>query len=567
MDPGMDSELKSLRKSNLIILISFSKIFQAKLLNISELYTYHNRILEIERQSRLSRDEYEVRFNNKRRKLDKDKPQVFAFENSITPLSNEYVSIINLILSAKNRMLCDYSNFWPYFSLQILEMISNYLPSQDLRNSRLVCSLWNKEMSRALTSRQTLIVTENDCPEATSFIQNARKTSSVALGNICFFDIPTTCPLFKKLMAFFGWTLSGLKLEECMSNLADLAKVLINQAPNLESFSYKNRASPESQQVSTLFRIKHHVSNPHLQLIELKRLHWDEEFGKVELEEIISMCPNLIELMYKNSCIPCPSSYKNLRWDSLTTLNFSPRDELRDEHILALTNLQLKLRRLTMFGVNPSVKSRMLKLQKLFTSISKTLENLELFQHYTIEYRYNPAFDTPFFVTRLSRLKRLNVDFCILKSLKAFNYLPALKSFECKARHCDDWEALLAKKGFPDENLNLSYLNLGSIDSQCLLKFTSSFKMCSNLELDPELIDDKAMRIIIKGFPHLQQLKIAKLGHVSKIPLTDCGLSGLNASTCKKLLNSIDCGSGMNQDKLLKLTKFPAIYHLKGIHS
>lgn len=563
----MDSELKSLRKSNLIILISFSKIFQAKLLNISELYTYHNRILEIERQSRLSRDEYEVRFNNKRRKLDKDKPQVFAFENSITPLSNEYVSIINLILSAKNRMLCDYSNFWPYFSLQILEMISNYLPSQDLRNSRLVCSLWNKEMSRALTSRQTLIVTENDCPEATSFIQNARKTSSVALGNICFFDIPTTCPLFKKLMAFFGWTLSGLKLEECMSNLADLAKVLINQAPNLESFSYKNRASPESQQVSTLFRIKHHVSNPHLQLIELKRLHWDEEFGKVELEEIISMCPNLIELMYKNSCIPCPSSYKNLRWDSLTTLNFSPRDELRDEHILALTNLQLKLRRLTMFGVNPSVKSRMLKLQKLFTSISKTLENLELFQHYTIEYRYNPAFDTPFFVTRLSRLKRLNVDFCILKSLKAFNYLPALKSFECKARHCDDWEALLAKKGFPDENLNLSYLNLGSIDSQCLLKFTSSFKMCSNLELDPELIDDKAMRIIIKGFPHLQQLKIAKLGHVSKIPLTDCGLSGLNASTCKKLLNSIDCGSGMNQDKLLKLTKFPAIYHLKGIHS
>lgn len=293
---------------------------------------------------------------------------------------------------------------------------------------------------------------------------------------------------------------------------------------------------------------------------ELKRLSWDEEFGRVELENIISVCPNLIELVYRNTAIPSPLNYKKLRWDTLRSLKLSPRDELRDEYVLALTCLKLKLQRLTLFGVTPtmSAKTRMDNLRRFLKSISSTLCELELFQHHSIDSRYDPTHESPFPVA-LPKLKRLKVDFPILKTLKAINSMPELETFECKAKY-NDWGAL-SKKGYPAENLNLNYLNLGCFDKNSLLKFSQAFKVVTNLELYPELIDDKAMRVIISGFPQLQQLKIAKLCHNSKLlPLTDSGLTGFLPTTCVKLsktMNFRNCNT-------LKEKKFPAIYDLTG---
>jgi hypothetical protein len=62
-------------------------------LKYTELYTYHNKLLEIERQSRLSKEEYDGYYNNKRQRLENggESSKIVAFEEPNSPLRNVYV--------------------------------------------------------------------------------------------------------------------------------------------------------------------------------------------------------------------------------------------------------------------------------------------------------------------------------------------------------------------------------------------------------------------------------------------------------------------------------------------
>lgn len=441
-------------------------------------------------------------------------------------------------------------------------MIANYLPSQDLKNCKLVCRLWSKEMARCLSKRKALIVTDEDCPEATELLGQYKRRDLVSISNLCFFDVRTSSPLHTKLMAAFGWTLSGLKLEECKATPTALAHLLTKIAPNLESFSFKDRATATAQTDSTFTLIKNSVGEDQVfSLPDLKRLHWDEEFGRVKLEEIITVCPNLIELVYKNTPLPNTPDFKRLRWNSLRTLKLSPRDELREDHYACLASLKMKLRRLTLFGINPKGKARMLKLRKFLQSVAPTLEELELFQHYTIAMLpYNPEYETPFPVN-LPAVKRLSMDFCIIHSLKTVSSMPELKMMDCRSKTATEWHAVL-KNGVPKDHKNLTHINIGSVDSKGLLKFAGCFKVLSNLELDAVKIDDEALRTVIKGFPQLQQFKLSKIPLCNRLELTDSGITGLSTKLCEKLgkksIETVDFATEQ---------KYPAIYDLKGMHS
>jgi hypothetical protein len=439
-------------------------------------------------------------------------------------------------------------------------MIAYYLPTQAIKNCRLVCRAWGREMHRCLAKRKLLIVTEEDCPEAKEILKNYKQEGSVCISNLCFFDVNTNSSVYKNLIAAFGYTLSGLKLEECQVTPNALALVLSKQSPYLESFSFKDRAPPTRQTSSTFVLIRQVLQDTYgseeFSLPHLKRLIWDEEFGRVLLDEIIAVCPNLVELNLKNTPVPTVERFANLRWDCLTFLKFSPRDELREEYTIALASLKLRLRRLTLFGVNPRHTEQMDKLSEFLQSVASTIEELELFQHYSISsVVYMPQFLSPFPVN-LPLLKRLYIDFALFRSWKTINSLPKLKSLDCKARSSQDWNEVL-KLGLPEKHTSITHLNFGCVDNQVLETLHPCFPSLTNLELDAGKIDDTAFRTLIKGFPQLRQLKMSKIPLCEILTVTDSGITGISPEECEKLKGkSYDEGGTIARE-------FPSILDLK----
>jgi len=419
-------------------------------------------------------------------------------------------------------------------------MLAHLLPCQDLLRCRMVCRLWSREMKRSLKKRKLLVVTEEDSPAAKNILQKYRSGMAVSVSHLCLFDISTESELYRKLVKAFGWTLTGFKMEECYITIPALGKVLYKDAPHLQSFSFKDRAPVMRQNVSTLTLIRQYVQATYGEeaefvLTQMRRLHWDEEFGRVELNHVITTFPNLVELTLGQIPVPSPDLYHSLRWNNLNSLKFTPRDELREEYCSSFANLQLKIRHLTLFGVNPRHRGPMKELTRFLTSISSTLMDLELFQHFSITTTdYMVDYESPFPVD-MPRLRRLNLDCSLFKSWKTIEALPSLVALDCRAKSTKFWCDLIKANGTPTLHNSLTYMEIGSIENQALTSLSQLFPTLSTLELDGIGFDDTAMRTLILGFPQLKQLKLSKIPLCSQLLLTDSGLTGLTPEECDQL--------------------------------
>jgi len=423
-------------------------------------------------------------------------------------------------------------------------MIANYLPSQELRSCRLVCKLWSVEMDRVLSKRQQLIITDPKSSEAEGVLRDYKLGRSTGAGTLCFFDISPNSSLFKRLLCKFGWTLSSLKLEECKLKPLDLKNILLHAAPHLESFSLKDRI-PETQ-VDSTFSIINTLSENKFVLPLLKKLQWSEEFGRVQLQEIIKCCPNLVDLEYKHCPIPGEiKHFRSAKWDSLKSLKLSPRDELRGVHLSSLAALNLKLKRLTLFGLFPKNKARMLKLHDFLKSLSSTLVELELYQHYTLTYQtYSDCkLAKDFLLTTMVLVRSLRMDFAFIKSLKFVNKFPSLQHFVCRSQGTRDWRTVLAGGSSPRKSSRtyptLKSMNVGEICHHSLNRLSNYFSSIVDLEMDAVGLDDRALRIIISGFPLLQELKIIQKSTFRDImKLTDSGITGIPTEICENIVKN-----------------------------
>ncbi|ODM95139.1 Antagonist of mitotic exit network protein 1 [Orchesella cincta] len=420
-------------------------------------------------------------------------------------------------------------------STDVLENIAVYLTKSELLSCRLVCKMWSTEMGRYLQKRKSLIVTDEHCGKAGAVLKNRQNGNPVALSRLCLFDVSSGSVLYKKLFKVFGYTLSSVSLEECNLSVQDLKIMLVNEAPNIETFHYKEATPARGSKISTLKQIKL-LNDDKLLLPNLKMLHWDESDGLTELREIIDAFPNLVTLELRNFPIPKSQAFKDLTCPRLKSIFLSPT-VLNEEHCKALTHLKLKLKRLTLFGLNPAVKKSMKSLTRFLSSVSETLEVMELWLDYasTLSNPETTIFTSPFPVY-MPKVRRLQTEVEIIGHIKNLNKFPALAELEIVSNPYErqNWQSM-TKRVFIKPHEKLQTLRCGDIDYKSMNKVMKVFPQIAILQLYATHVNDSFLRSVITNLPGLSDLSISRCMKTNALALSDSGVTGISKEICEKL--------------------------------
>ncbi|CAL8126568.1 unnamed protein product [Orchesella dallaii] len=416
----------------------------------------------------------------------------------------------------------------------VLENVAVYLTKNELLTCRLVCNLWSTEMGRFLHKRKSLIVVDEECAKANLVLKNRRNGNPVALSRLCLFDISSGSMLYKKLFSVFGYTLSGISIEECNLTVSDLKRIIVNDAPNLEEFHYKEEKTTRGPRVSPLKQIKL-MNNGNLVLPNMKMLHWDEGNGLTELKDVIDTFPNLVTLELRNFPAPKSLSFRNLSWSSLQNMFLSP-SVLDEEHCKALTYLNLKLKKLTLFGLNPRERKSMKSLTKFLTSVSKTLESLELWLDYASIIGNPETLNTSPLPVYMPNVTRLQTEIEILGHIKNLNSFPSLTDLELVSNPYErkHWSCLTHRLSIKAQD-QLKSLRLGDIDCKSMGKVMKVYPRITSLSVYGTHMDDAFFRSVIKNLPCLTDLSIGQGMVTTLLKLSDSGVTGLSKDSCEQL--------------------------------
>lgn len=404
-------------------------------------------------------------------------------------------------------------------------------------------------MGGSLFRRKYLVVSDPHCSNAEAMIKKRLQGNPISLYKLCLFDISAKCVLYKRLFVTFGKTLSSIRLEECLLSPADLAKLLVQYAPNIQNLFLREDLKANSRRVSTFLQVKSQ-NGGQLALPNLKVLHWNEVNGRTHLKDVAETCPNLTKLELR--CCPpprlLPKSFANLSWNSLQHLFLSPMGCLRTEHCVALTQLNLRLKKLTLFSLNPTDKLMIKALGKFLSTLSGTLETLELWLDYvTMLEEPRSEVHSPFPV-HLPQLKRLHTETLILCHVNHLNHFPTLAEIEVVSNSFDEQRGIwtkLTKRSALETKSTLNTLRCGDVDSKSLNKMLIAFPNITKLRLYSTHVDDSFLRSVIKNLPLLVDLAFTPCTKSHTINITDSGITGVPKKLCTKFRRG-------NQNKLLE---------------
>lgn len=549
-----------------------------------------------------------------------------------------------------------------------MEIIANHLPVQDLLRCRLVCKLWAREMAQYLTKRKALVVAYEDCSEAREIIKKKEQGKFVNISTLCILEIPVTSQIIQDIIRNFGETLSGLKLDDCNPEARDLFK-LLQSITSLEVLSFKqtgvrravNRAEdddghdsssesdsdsevdeiplPQALQQAVVRRRARRMNGPgnprrnppskldgltdfcrQLKMPTVKKLVWEEMKPVKHVERIVTMFPCLEELELLCWAKPDPEKMKGLRMEHLKQLTISCDNNFSEEHFLALANLQLKLKKLTLHDIKPGGRRKMRGFKLFLESVAGTLEEMNLTGsgrlysdmmgglpppvprlrgavrgrqqglarnnanlHNSTKTRIFSQKSSPFPI-EFPNLQRMEIDCSLLTDLKSLDGMPKLQKLECKMGDWKGWWHLLNRNGVPKvQHQKLRDLTLGAIDGGCLRRMVPCFRQVTKLDVNEDRIDDVAFRTICHMMQQLSHLRITQssgssVGGVTgtgvaggegervrsrkMLRMTDKGITGMEDETCKELRDRLPEVEA-DQEEIKKRRKYAHIGNLR----
>lgn len=510
-----------------------------------------------------------------------------------------------------------------------MEIIANNLPVQDLLRCRLVCKLWAKEMAQYLTKRKALVVAYEDCTEARELVRKKEEGKFVNISTLCILEIPITCQLIQDIIRNFRETLSGLKLDDCNPESKDLFR-LLQAITSLEVLSFKqtgirprrrrrlanqqqnnnnnnnggdssSEEDEDSEEDDNQEGIPGQPNNPPVSRLDgltafagrlamptVKKLCWEEMRPVQHVERIVRMFPNLEELELLCWSKPDPERMKGLKMDKLKQLTLSCDNDFSQHHFLALANLKLKLKKLTLHDLKPGGRRKMKGFKLFLESVAGTLQEMNLngsgrllqesmrLQHLAPQTRRRAQLgqqstsksfvrqSSPFPIS-FPQLQKLEIDCSLLTDMKALlEWMPRLEKLECKFQDWKGWWHLLNKGGVPQGGHGkLKELTLGAIDGGCLQKMVGYFAGVTRLDVAEDRIDDVAFRTICESMRQLSHLRITqsggggagvalgvvegiggRVGGGKRLTMTDTGFTGVKKENLARLGNLRGMGDG-----------------------